>query len=172
MMNSVPDVVLHGVMDGNIFFLAGFIAVSIPLAVSDIKTRTVSRNASIIALLLMTMPSVLLPDLMGTVASVAVIAAAVLVFEAVRLITGKKLGLADVFYSGTMAAFLGGQKWLAACGMACVSGALFLLLRHAMQKKSAGTDSETLPAGMNQPIPFIPFLACSSVLVEIISFCF
>ena len=114
-------------------FCAIFAAFSVFMTAQDIKTQKVSRWCSV-ALLVMSVAARLVfcvgEERVGFVASAAI---GLLVFEAVRLVVKKRLGLADVFYSGSSGALLGFDMWLAACAIACVAaaGVIYLRVRKA-----------------------------------------
>jgi prepilin signal peptidase PulO-like enzyme (type II secretory pathway) len=64
-------------------------------------------------------------------------------------LSGKKLGLADVWYSALIGFVHGLWRWYFAIGIACIIGVVFILISR------------------RRKIPFIPFMAIGSIL----SFC-
>ena len=75
--------------------------------------------------------------------------AGLLVFLLARIVSGGKLGLADVWYSALIGMVLGLRIWYGAVGLACV-GALVLLLVSGRRR-----------------IPFIPLMAAGSMAMFI-----
>ncbi len=132
-------------------FCAIFAAFSVFMTAQDIKTQKVSRWCSV-ALLVVSVAARLVfcvgEERVGFVASAAI---GLLVFEAVRLVVKKRLGLADVFYSGSSGALLGFDMWLAACAIACVAAAGVIYLRvrkatHAMEEPRGVSKDARSPA--------------------------
>ena len=167
-------------MNPEILACAVFAAFSIFMSVQDIKTQKVSRWCSV-ALLVAIL--VIRAVFMGGNERVGFIASAVIalgVFWAVRLITKKKLGLADVFYSGSSGALLGFNCWLASCAIACVAaGVVFLFRAHNLPAQ--GTDVADSPATSSaansrkteifrEPVPFIPCLFLGAIVAKIFYF--
>jgi len=72
------------------------------------------------------------------------------VFLLARLVSGGKLGLADVWYSALIGLVLGPRRWYGAIGLAC-AGAIILLLATGRRR-----------------IPFIPLMAAGSFAISII----
>ncbi len=156
------------------------------MTVQDIKTQKVSRWCSV-ALLVVSVAARLVfcvgEERVGFVASACI---AIVVFWAVRLLTKKKLGLADVFYSGSSGALLGFNYWLASCAIACVAaaGVIYLRVRRATrtgeeftkdarnppETESAAHTVLTKDAVLRMPVPFIPCMFLGTVVAKIISF--
>ena len=166
-----------------------FAVFSVFMTVQDIKTQKVSRWCSV-ALLVVSVAARLVfcvgDERVGFVASAAI---GLVVFEAVRLVVKKRLGLADVFYSGSAGALLGFDMWLAACAIACVAAAGVIYLRvrkvtRAMEEprgvsKDARNPAETASAAhtvltkdaaLRLPVPFIPCMFLGAIISKIIYF--
>ena len=87
-------------MNPEIIVCVVFAVFSIFMSVQDIKTQKVSRWCSVVLLVAAVVARLVFwkgEERVGFVASACI---AIAVFWAVRFITKKKLGLADVFYSG------------------------------------------------------------------------
>lgn len=78
-------------------------------------------------------------------------AAGILLFLLAYYISKKQLGLADVWFSGFIGAFLGIIKWYAAVSIGCILALLFFICSRNKGK----------------PIPFIPFLSIGACVVEL-----
>ena len=72
-----------------------------------------------------------------------------LVFLLARIVSGGKLGLADVWYSALIGMVLGLRSWYGAIGLACVGGLVLLLVSGRRR------------------IPFIPLMAAGSIIISI-----
>ena len=115
---------------------------------------------------------------MGGNERVGFIASAVIaigVFWAVRLITKKKLGLADVFYSGSSGALLGFDFWLAACAIACVAAACVIWFRARKLSAQKRSDDRTATKSrkadvLRVPVPFIPCMFLGAILAKFFYF--
>ena len=172
-----------------------FAAFSIFMSFQDIRTQKVSRWSSV-ALLVAAVAARLVfcegEERVGFVASAAI---GLVVFEAVRLVVKKRLGLADVFYSGSAGALLGFDMWLASCAIACAAAAGVIYLR-VRQAERAGEDARaeetsrkvskdarnppgtasaartvlTKDAALRMPVPFIPCMFLGAIVAKIISF--
>ena len=70
-----------------------------------------------------------------------------LVFLLARIISGGKLGLADVWYSALIGLVLGPWRWYGVAGLAC-AGALILLLVSGKRR-----------------IPFLPLMATGVIVI-------
>ncbi|MCR4715327.1 MAG: prepilin peptidase [Treponemataceae bacterium] len=138
------------------------------MTVQDIKTQKVSRWCSV-ALLVVSVAARLVfcvgEERVGFVASAAI---GLLVFEAVRLVVKKRLGLADVFYSGSSGALLGFNYWLAACAIACAAAAGVIYLR--VRRATRTGEEFTKDAVLRMPVPFIPCIFFGTIVAKIISF--
>lgn len=167
---------------GDWLIFAGFACLSIVMAVQDIRTLKVSRALSLLLLSLELV--VAFTESSGTAAQIEVIvttAAALLVFYLVRLFTGKledgrrKLGLADVFYSGSMGAYLGFIGWIEGCVFACILALIVSAVNVARaQKESLDCErpefEETFARhqARSKPIPFVACLAAGAIAVKLI----
>ena len=76
-----------------------------------------------------------------------------LLFLFAYYISKKRLGLADVWFSGFIGAFLGIVKWYAAVSIACILALLFFICGRNKQKT----------------LPFIPFLSIGACSIELIA---
>ena len=72
------------------------------------------------------------------------------VFLLAFFISGKKLGLADVWYSGIIGLALGYEAWFWALCLACITGIAYILVFKKQQ------------------IPFIPFMAFGSITMSFV----
>ena len=159
-----------------------FAVFSVFMTVQDIKTQKVSRWCSIVLLIAMVAARLFFcvgEERVGFVASAAI---GLLVFEAVRLVTKKKLGLADVFYSGSVGALLGFNYWLATCAIACVAaaGLIYFRVRKAgrtgedarnpPETESAARTVPSKDAVLRMPVPFIPCMFLGAIISKIIYF--
>ena len=173
-----------------IIVCAVFAAFSIFMSFQDIKTQKVSRWCSVALLVAAVVARLVFwkgEERVGFVASACI---AIVVFWAVRLITKKKLGLADVFYSGSSGALLGFNYWLASCAIACVA-AICVIWFRAHRLQAQGTDDQaaakmpTTPSDATQgvsasksrkseilrePVPFIPCLFLGAIVAKIFYF--
>lgn len=77
----------------------------------------------------------------------------ILLFLLAYYISKKRLGLADVWFSGFIGAFLGIIKWYAAVSIACILALLFFICSRNKQKT----------------LPFIPFLSIGACSIELIA---
>jgi len=149
-------------------FCAIFAAFSVFMTAQDIKTQKVSRWCSV-ALLVVSVAARLVfcvgEEQVGFVASAAI---GLLVFEAVRLVVKKRLGLADVFYSGSSGALLGFDLWLAACAIACVAAAGVIYLR--VRKATRAGEEFTKDTALRMPVPFIPCMFLGAIISKIFYF--
>ena len=122
---------------------------SFAIAFSDIKTGTVPRIAFVFAFPVFFTLCLLSKD----PHSPAVLAASALlglfVFLSVYLVSGKKLGLADVWYSALIGLVMGPWRWYVAVFCACIAGIIYMI------------------AFKKHKIPFIPLMALGSVVVSI-----
>ena len=170
-----------------------FAVFSVFMTAQDIKTQKVSRWCSV-ALLVVSVAARLVfcvgEERVGFVAFAAI---GLVVFEAVRLVVKKRLGLADVFYSGSAGALLGFNYWLASCAIACVAagGVIYLRVRKAghsgedaraeetsrkvskdarnpPETASAAHTVLTKDAALRMPVPFIPCIFFGTVVAKII----
>ena len=76
-----------------------------------------------------------------------------LLFLLAYYISRKQLGLADVWFSGFIGAFLGIIKWYAAVSIACILALIFFICSRNKRKTC----------------PFIPFLSIGSCIIELLA---
>jgi hypothetical protein len=131
-----------------------FYIFSFAIAVSDIKTGVVPRIVFAFAF-----PAFFLLCLLpGNSRSAAIMFAGALlgliVFLLAYIISGKRLGLADVWYAALTGLVLGPWLWYAAMFCACSIGIVYILVSGRRR------------------IPFVPLMALGSAAVNIIQFCF
>lgn len=167
---------------GDWLIFAGFACLSIVMAVQDIRTLKVSRALSLLLLILEFVAS-----LFGAAGNRAVIevlvstAVALLVFMLVRLLSGRledgrrKLGLADVFYSGSMGAYLGFIGWLEGCVLACILALIVSAVNvFWAQKESQDRERPEFEAtfarhqARSKPVPFVACLAAGALAIKLI----
>ncbi len=147
---------------------AVFFVMSIVMAIQDIKTQKVSRVFSIILLSAMVAARIIFTEGNEKVGFIASAVIGLVLYEAVRLITKKKLGLADVFYSGSAGALLGFDMWLASCAIACVAAVCVIAyrVRKAPPEKKVNGLAEILRV----PVPFVPCMFLGAVVSKAIIF--
>jgi Flp pilus assembly protein protease CpaA len=131
-----------------------FYIFSFAIAVSDIKTGMVPRIAFIFAFPAFFVLCLLSgnPHSLLTMAVDALLGLVVFLFA--FAISGKRLGLADVWYAALAGLVLGPLWWYAAMFCACIAGIVFILVSG------------------RRKIPFIPLMALGGAAVNIIQFCF
>ena len=124
------------------------------IALSDIRTGMVPRVAFVFAFPVFLVLCLLSedPHPFGVLAAGALLG--LFVFLAAYLVSGKKLGLADVWYSALIGLVLGPRWWYAAVFCACIAGIVYILVSG------------------RRKIPFIPLMALGSVAVNIFQFFF
>ena len=179
-------------MNPEVIVCVVFAAFSIFMSVQDIKTQKVSRWCSVALLVAAVACRVIFCEGEERVGFVASACIAIAVFWAVRLITKKKLGLADVFYSGSSGALLGFNYWLASCAIACVAAVCVIWFRaHRLPAQGASeTDAAKLSTSQSgdtqgmvlsksrkteifrKPVPFIPCLFFGAIVAKVISLFF
>ena len=123
---------------------------SILISRADIKTGEVPRIAFIFAFPFFIILKLLLKEKNYFIESILGVLTGLLVFLFVYFFSGKRLGLADVWYSALIGLVIGLWCWYAAIGLACVAGIFYI--RTVKQRK----------------IPFIPFMALGSLIINII----
>ncbi|HPY53180.1 MAG TPA: prepilin peptidase [Treponemataceae bacterium] len=108
----------------------------------------------------------LYPPTLGLVLGLAV-------FYAVRVVSKLKLGLADVWFSGAMGAFLGYLGWYAAIAISCLFALSWIfslaVLRKIRAKHEGQKEISLLKTFRQIQIPFIPFLASGSLCALLVS---
>lgn len=145
-----------------------FFLFSLFMSVQDIKTQKVSRWTSVSLLVVIIAARIIFfkgDERVGFIVS-AVIGLAL--FEAVRFIVKKKLGLADVFYSGSAGALLGFDMWLAMCFIACLVAALVIFIR--IQKLPPEKRGVGIKESLRLPVPFIPCMFFGAIISKIFIF--
>ena len=148
-----------------------FAAFSIFMSFQDIKTQKVSRWCSVALLVAAVVARLIFFEGEERVGYVASACIAIVVFWAVRLITKKKLGLADVFYSGSSGALLGFNYWLASCAIACVAaGVVFWFRAHRLQAQGTDAANSRKTEIFREPVPFIPCLFLGAIVAKIFYF--
>jgi len=134
----------------SIIFIKLFFSIfSFSIALSDVKTGMVPRIAFVLAFpvffaLCLLAEEPCPPEILVTGALIGFF-----VFLAAYFVSGKKLGLADVWYSALIGLVLGPWLWYAAVFFACIAGITYML---AFKKRK---------------IPFIPLMALGSITVGI-----
>ncbi|MCL2243636.1 MAG: hypothetical protein FWC03_04120 [Treponema sp.] len=132
-----------------------FTSFSIAIAVSDLKTGMVPRIFFIAALPIFLLIIILQADSPGAQALAlwANFAGAffgLFIFTIAFFISGRRLGLADIWYSGLIGLLLGPLWWFPAIGIACLAGIIWIVV----SKK--------------ERIPFIPCMAMGSAAIIIL----
>jgi len=131
----------------NILLKISFVIFSGLIAISDIRTNCVPRLAFICAFFIFLPLKFLIYEEQMLIESFIGCMAGLMIFLFTYFITGKKLGLADVWYSALAGMVLGPWKWFAAIGCACLTGIAVILLRKKRE------------------IPFIPHMAAGSIIM-------
>ena len=127
-----------------------FALFSIAIAAADIKTGAVPRFAFIAAFPFFFVFGLLQAEAHPAGAALTGTLLGFFVFTLAYFISGKKLGLADVWYSALIGLVLGPLGWYAAISGACVTGVIYIFV--SKQRK----------------IPFIPCMALGSIIINII----
>ena len=127
-----------------------FIPFSAVIAASDIKTGKVPRIVFVIAFPVFLILRLLLDDRSEYLEPITGCLTGLIIFLLAYFISGKKLGLADVWYSALIGLVLGPWIWYAAMGGACITGIIYMLV--SKQRR----------------IPFIPFMALGSIVASIV----
>jgi prepilin signal peptidase PulO-like enzyme (type II secretory pathway) len=122
---------------------------SFAIALSDIKTGMVPRVVFVIAFPVFAVLCLLSEDPRPPVVLAAGALLGFSVFLTAYFVSGKKLGLADVWYSALIGLVLGPWLWYAAVFCACIAGIIYML---AFKKRK---------------IPFIPLMAIGSFAASI-----
>ena len=127
-----------------------FAVFSIIIAAADIKTGKVPRLAFVIAFPFFLVLALLQNEIRLPMTVLAGALLGFLVFLLAYFVSGKKLGLADVWYSALIGLVLGPWWWYAAMGCACVCGIVYIMVSK------------------RRKIPFIPLMAFGSFAMIII----
>ena len=134
-----------GLYGTGVFIKILFVLFSFLIAFKDIKTGVVPRVAFLLAFPLFFVLCLTQADPRSPVALATSALLGLSVFILAFFISGRKLGLADVWYSALVGLVLGPWRWYAAVGCACVAGIIFILVSKRRR------------------IPFIPLMALGSI---------
>ena len=137
-------------MISGIFWKLLFAVFSLTIAISDIKTNRVPRAAFIIAFPVLLVLKLFSDEQLPYWEPIAGCMAGFFIFILVFFVSGRKLGLADVWYSTIIGLVLGPWWWYAAMGGACITGIMYVFITKQRR------------------IPFIPFMALGSIVMSII----
>jgi prepilin signal peptidase PulO-like enzyme (type II secretory pathway) len=132
-----------------IFIKLLFTIFSFAIALSDIKTGMVPRVAFVFAFPVFLVLCLLSEEPPPPEALAAGALLGLFIFLAAYFVSGKKLGLADVWYAALIGLVLGPWWWYAAVFCACIAGIIYML---ALKKRR---------------IPFIPLMALGSVAASV-----
>ena len=116
----------------------------------DIKNGSVPRIAFAIAFPSFLIIKILFNEGFSFNNSITGLITGILIFLLAYMTTGKKLGLADVWYSALIGMVLGVRLWYMAISFACLTGIIFMLIKKKRQ------------------IPFIPCMAMGSIAMNFI----
>ncbi len=104
-------------------------------------------------------------------------AAGILSFLVVRFASGKKLGLADVWFSGSVGAFLGIYGWFFSVLIACLFSLIWIFALAVLRtvrlrsiKPSAAQKKDFFTTARQVKLAFIPFLTGSTLAVCVFYF--
>jgi len=123
---------------------------SAAIAAADIKTGKVPRLAFVFAFPVFFILRIPLDERPSYWEPIVGCLAGLCVFLLVFYISGRKLGLADVWYAALIGLVLGPLWWYAAIGGACVAGIIYILVSRQRR------------------IPFIPFMALGGIVVSFV----
>jgi len=127
-----------------------FTLFSAAIAAADIKTGKVPRAVFIFAFPVFFVLKLLLKEQLPAWEPIAGAMIGLLIFLLAFFISGRKLGLADVWYSALIGLILGPLWWYAAIGSACIAGIIYILISKQFR------------------IPFIPLMAFGSIIIIIV----
>ena len=116
----------------------------------DIKKGEVPRVVFIVAFLFLIFLKMMVYEGIPSLESFIGFLEGLSVFLLAFVVSGRKLGLADVWYSALSGAVLGPWWWYAATCTACVAGTIYII------------------AVKRREIPFIPFMVLGSTAMSII----
>jgi len=126
-----------------------FYIFSFTIAMSDLKTGVVPRIAFVFAFPAFFVLCLLSKNSYSPLVMLAGALLGLSVFFLAFIISGKRLGLADVWYSALIGLVLGLWLWYAAMFIACIAGIIYLLVSR------------------RRKIPFIPLMALGSVVTSV-----
>jgi prepilin signal peptidase PulO-like enzyme (type II secretory pathway) len=129
---------------------ASFLIFSCLAAFWDIRTQSVPRAVFALALPVFLFLKFLPRFQFAFWESLLGLLAGLFVFLLAFFLSGKKLGLADVWYAGLSGLVLGLKNWYAATGVACAVAVIYILVFRRRR------------------IPFIPFLVLGSVSIQLL----
>ncbi|MCL2832217.1 MAG: hypothetical protein FWD78_03515 [Treponema sp.] len=124
-----------------------FTLFSAGISAADIKTGAVPRIVFALAFPFFFIIGGLADSVIITTESAAGLFAGLLVFLTAYFLSGKKLGLADVWYSALIGMVFGLEQWFIAAGYACAAGVILIIISK------------------RKVIPFIPCMAAGSILM-------
>jgi prepilin signal peptidase PulO-like enzyme (type II secretory pathway) len=127
-----------------IFVKILFSIFSFAIAMSDVKTGAVPRIAFVFAFPVFFALCLLSRNLQPPAILIAGVLFGLFTFLAAYLVSGKKLGLADVWYAALAGLVLGPFWWYAAMFCACIAGITYIIVSG------------------RRKIPFIPLMALGS----------
>jgi leader peptidase (prepilin peptidase)/N-methyltransferase len=127
-----------------------FFFFSLIISAADIKKGEVPRMIFIIAFVFLLTFIAVMQGRIQLIESIIGFSTGLFIFLLVYFFSGKRLGLADVWYSAIIGLILGPFWWYGAICLACISGVLFCLITKQRQ------------------IPFIPFMALGSMVMNFI----
>ena len=127
-----------------------FALFSLVITYADVKYGYIPRFAFIIAFPLFFIFCVFQRNIISPHIYLLGALLGIAIFVLAYFVSGKKLGLADIWYSGLIGLVLGPLWWFPAIMIACLTGAVFII------------------AFKKQRIPFIPSMAFGSLSVGIV----
>jgi len=122
---------------------------SFAIAVSDLKTGAVQRAVFVLAFPVFFVLCLLSGNSHSALVMLAGALLGLSVFFLAFIVSGKRLGLADVWYSALIGLVLGPWRWYAAMFCACIAGIVYILVSR------------------RRKIPFIPLMALGGVVASI-----
>ena len=129
--------------------LITFLLFSIFISYLDIKQGSVMRIYFLIAFIIIFLQKIFFLQSENLIPSFFALFTGLILFGLAYFISKKKLGLADVWYSGLIAFVFGIRLWYNAIIIACLLGLFFILFFR------------------KQKIPFIPFMTIGSIILTI-----
>jgi prepilin signal peptidase PulO-like enzyme (type II secretory pathway) len=122
---------------------------SFAIAVSDLKTGRLPRIAFVFAFPVFFVLCLLTENSQSVVIMLVGALLGLVIFLLAFFVSGKRLGLADVWYASLIGLVLGPYWWYAAVFCACIAGIVYILVSG------------------RRKIPFIPLMALGSVVASI-----